>query len=710
MISMLKELIQSHISVKELTFKPGGNTVTFSVRVINTSDRFASFRLDLTPAGADGIEPHLWYKISPDISSKTPPGTTIDFQVTIFDTPVPGFVGQMNLTVRVFSMELRDEIRQVVRLILEKGTRAVPLKIYLPIDRFQALPKDEIIIPVRIANPGQTPAETIVRLQGLDGAWFGGQVVHRLLIQPGKEAELRFICLIPFGLDAPSLVYPFTIEAQADDELCSQVQGSLEVLPIGSTDFRSDRSLRRMPARRRLWFQRQPSVSYPLQLEVTCATLPDQAIEIIPAVIDLPPDAIEHTAITVTQKRPLIGRSRKITLSVRSSWSDRRVNIQHECLDLGLWIHPILPLGVTILLAVGVLPTVGWWFSCLNPMNRLCGHQAAVTTVQFNGSGERAVSGSNDQTIRQWNTAGFSNPLISQEMGILTRLDKAVRVIRHKPASNDQVAVGLENGEIQLWDLLDRRAKPQATFGKQTDDRVLDLRFTPDSRSLVSAHGSGRVMRWGLEPNQSGLQEKPSNTLQLEFAIYSTAIVGNEGQTLAIAGKFNRLELWHWSKNQHRSIPYRKPGGQYDYIQSLATAEYQPHMMASGDNQGTITLWDMNPCLADASAPCKVVDQWSDGHGNNPVKSVALSRNGCYLASGGSDGRVMLWPLTAEGKRADHYFAGIQADQSFSPREAIQSVDIKVSQGNILLLSGSEDAQIRLKKLSKPSQVSCDRE
>ena len=718
---MLKELIQSRISVKELIYKPGGGPASFNVQAINTSDRFASFRIEIIPAGNENQSGSSWYSISPDISSKTPPGTTTEFQVTIFDTPIPGFVGQMNLTVRTFAMEFGDESRQLVRLILEKGARAIPLKIKLPIDKFQVLPREELSIPVRIINPGQTLAETMVKLKGINPTWFGEAIEKQVMVQPGKEAEIQFICTIPFGPDAPSKSYPFTIEAQVIDGESSFAQGSLEVLQMGNTDFKCEQTKRHLPPRRKKWFRRTTSVTYPLTLhnasnlqqqvtlEVKNAFIPESSIHIDPTAVDLGPQETQPVSVTVTHRRQIIGRVQDFTLQTQSTWSDRRVDIQHEILDLSLKIHPIIWIWWIVGIAVFVVPSTLWWFSCLNPGNRSCGHSEAVNTVQFSGNGDRAISGSGDETIREWDIAGFSNPLINQEIGTVAKMGKAVRVIRYKPTNNDQIAVGLENGEVQLWDLLKKSDKPKISFGQQRDDRVLDLRFTPDSKSLISAHGSGQIFRWDLDQNQSGVKDKPNGKLQLEFAIYSTAIVG-DGQTLAIGGKFNRLELWNWQTNQHRSIPYIKPGGQYDYIQSLATADYEPQTMASGDTQGTIVLWDMKNCSVDPNQPCRVLDQWTTAHGNSPVRSVALSRSGCYLVSGGGDGRVMLWPLTADGRRASKHLAGILVDKSFSPKEAIQSVDVKVIKGNISILSGSEDTQIRAETRPKPDQLECDRE
>ncbi len=356
-----------------------------------------------------------------------------------------------------------------------------------------------------------------------------------------------------------------------------------------------------------------------------------------------------------------------------------------------------------------ITPPILWLNSCFNPLNRSCGHQGNVTTVQLNGSGERAITGSVDHTLRQWDIAGLSTLWINQEIGIFTKTDKAARVVRYKPTQNDQIAVGLENGEVQIWDLLNQQTSPLLRLGQQRDDRVLDLRFTADARSLFSSHGSGRVFRWDLSQHPTGIQETPSQTLQLEFAIYSTALIG-DGNTLAIGGKFNRLELWNWQTNQRRSIPYPKSGGQYDYIQSLTTADYQPYLMATGDTQGSIAIWDLKGCATDPQQSCRIIEVWNDGHGSKPVQSVALSRNGCYLVSGGGDAQVKLWPLTNEGRRSINYRNGLKVDESFSKKDSIQSVDLKVIKNNIVVLSGSEDTQVRGTTVPKPQQTSCDRE
>ena len=57
------------------------------------------------------------------------------------------------------------------------------------------------------------------------------------------------------------------------------------------------------------------------------------------------------------------------------------------------------------------------------------------------------------------------------------------------------LAVGGEDGSVRLLDL--QTGKVRATAGRH-DGAVTDLRFTPDSRMLVTAGGDGRVNVWSV--------------------------------------------------------------------------------------------------------------------------------------------------------------------------------------------------------------------
>jgi WD40 repeat protein len=150
------------------------------------------------------------------------------------------------------------------------------------------------------------------------------------------------------------------------------------------------------------------------------------------------------------------------------------------------------------------------------------------------------------------------------------------------------------------------------------------------------------------------------------------------------------------TSNQIRRVPYR-PGGKDDYIQSLAVAGDRPNLMATADNQGFITLWDMRQCLI-KDTPCEILDEWSTGHGGKPVRSVSLSKDGCYLASAGDDGQEILWSLTAQGKRDLKFHKGTKLGQ-FPTK--VNDVNLILRGDDILVVSGSDDHRVRLRRVEK---------
>src|SRR6476469_8325649 len=130
---MPKSLISASVSAQVVKFRPGGAPATFTVTVTNESAQFATFLLEVTAAGADADQNYRWYNLAPAVGAKKPPGDSTQFSVVITDSPVPGFVGNMNLAVRIFSLETADEDRQIVRLVLEEGLEQLPMKLELPV-------------------------------------------------------------------------------------------------------------------------------------------------------------------------------------------------------------------------------------------------------------------------------------------------------------------------------------------------------------------------------------------------------------------------------------------------------------------------------------------------------------------------------------------------------------------------------------------------
>jgi WD40 repeat protein len=314
---------------------------------------------------------------------------------------------------------------------------------------------------------------------------------------------------------------------------------------------------------------------------------------------------------------------------------------------------------------------------------------------------------------------------------IAEKTEKSVRVIHQSPREDYIIASGLESGDIQLWNVL-LKTEPLSIY--QGTDRVFALDFSKDSGYLFSGHGSGFVRKWNLEfPNS-----KPQ-IANSRFTISALAISESrekQPNVLAvIAGRYNKLSLWDWfnrriyeleyfSQNWQEDKKFSPTAGQNQYINSLALADDQ-NLLASSDNQGYISLWDMDKirqCINNTSAAIArnsdrtrsktdglgnlvipldcdnaIIDRWHQGQENQPVRSAALSQNGCYVVSGGDDGRVILWPLE-NGKRSPQYQAGkIIAE---FPGVRINSVDIKALDDNLFISTGDDKNRVKLYRVN----------
>ena len=172
---------------------------------------------------------------------------------------------------------------------------------------------------------------------------------------------------------------------------------------------------------------------------------------------------------------------------------------------------------------------------------------------------------------------------------------------------------------------------------------------------------------------------------------------------LAIAGRYNQLVLWNWVNNTVKTLPYPNVGGQDDYIQSIAVPERKRNLLATADNQGYMSVWDLSTCLQ-SDRPCQLVEGWKNAHNGKPVRSIAFSPQGCYLVSGGDDGQTKLWALTQNGKRTSDLNGKILATSS-SP---VSAVDIHLTANEVLTLSGTTEGRVFGQKTERLFRLGCD--
>ncbi|MBE9080236.1 WD40 repeat domain-containing protein [Romeria aff. gracilis LEGE 07310] len=684
----------------------------FEVTVHNLSDCFATFALELSASGLDRQASPDWYRLTPDLSAKIPAGDRVKFVVDILEVPpIPGgFTGKMNLNVHVTCLELGEEDRQLVNLVVP-GSGALPPVLQVTKTAFQTVPGTLVEIPFQIYNPNRSTVNLRIALKGLPYVWLTDGQERRLQVPSQGTVHVLFICQPPLSSEALSQVYPFDIEVSQAEAPTVYQSGTLDILPTGWIDFGctaaplTPESLATGPASTRytLELSNRSNVDQTVALTLARIDVPwserlravlrrqppkpapttSHVLQLSPAQVALKAGDIEQSSLTLQPQPPWLGWRRRQQFQLRPQLQQTEVRPPTHTVELiaapkiPVWVQG---LGIAALALGTILP--GYWQA---------GHRGPVNSVQFDGQANTLVSAADDHTIHRWQV---SRNL--RDVETLKDTNKAIRVVRYRPLNNDWLAAGLENGEIQLWDLLSSRSPKTLVY--QRADRVFDLQFSQDSQSLFSAHGSGDVLRWPLtdiaEPGQPTL---PDQQHQFGFAIQAITLVGPAETTLAVGGRFNRLVLWDFEQDQQHSIDY-PAGNPNQYLTSLTTAGNRPDRLATADNQGRITLWDLSRCLS-SSEPCDRTDQWTDGHRGEPVNAVALSKNACYLVSGGDDGRVMLWALNLTGQvMAQHQIA--------RSRQPINSVDLVQQGQNLLIASGDNHHHVRLYR-AKDNNPAC---
>ncbi len=672
----------------------------FRVIVTNDSREFASFQLELTTPGIESDAVVNWYKVEPEVCTKKPPGASTPFRVAIVRSPLPIYDETIDVLVHVISVEF-PHLRTIQKLRLTIGKPQQPLSLVLPNKEFKASPGDRVDIPVVLYNSSPKAIETTLVCSGLEPEWLNSHE-QTLWVEPGHPSKATFSCKLPPDPQLLKQSIPFTIEARSKiRQRFPTERGVLEVLPLGVINFDCPSTFQQIPTQREwkksFWKQRNTKAVYDLELKNGSNTL--HRVEIkssetdcqelnltLPDPVTLNPGDRSALQLISHKVRPWVGLPQRFRFHAAAQVIDpntgdesdriRALPTQHT---LDLRVLPIIPLW--LLLASGLLLLLLFWlYTLLHPSPH---HKAPVNSVRLDGNASNVFSGSSDQSILRWQVDHdfwqVPNPRLKYEGSVGANLGKAVRVLRVNPTDNNLIAVGLENGAIELWNVSENRQQKRLF---SDNDRVFDLDFTKDSVYLFSGHGSSRVRQWDLNSQTV----RPTKTITTNFTISSLAVDKTENSTwVAIAGQYNQLALWNWQQNRTYHVPYLSNSnsndpstqyfssiaGQHHYIESIALNK---NLLVTADNAGLITIWDWQKrqCstpsslisnnlkgesskdssalktafMATTKETCSIpiLDQWADGHDGKAVRSVAVTQDEqhAYLASAGDDGRVKL--------------------------------------------------------------------
>jgi len=343
----------------------------------------------------------------------------------------------------------------------------------------------------------------------------------------------------------------------------------------------------------------------------------------------------------------------------------------------------------------------------------LMGHDGAVSSVSYSSDGRLLASGSEDGSVRIWNTQ-----MGEEAMSPLRSGDGNVLSVDFSP-NGKWVAFGTISGAVWVWNVTPGQQSRRKLSGHS--GVVNSVAFSSDSSRLASASDDTTTRLWNPETGEQ-LAAQSCHTGAVSGIAFSP-----DAEILASISDDGKLRQWNINTMRvadEQTQPI--PGGLASLFYSRGEThpqcvDFSPdgEMLARTDSTGetvelcrskteenitslqsgatirsvrfspngrslvaacghAVRLWTLQPDPQHAS--------WVDfgGHGGD-VNWATFSPDGLYIASACDDGTIRIW--NARG--------GQSAVQSLSAHDsAVRSV--AVSHDGTFIVSGSEDKSVRV--------------
>ncbi len=302
----------------------------------------------------------------------------------------------------------------------------------------------------------------------------------------------------------------------------------------------------------------------------------------------------------------------------------------------------------------------GWEYRYLKAMSNrsvatLAAHDAAITGLAIDSTGELAATTSDDGTVRVWNAALGT--------GIAT-FQGLMRSPAFRPKARELAAMGAD-GAVRVWSVTSRREIRRY----ETQSRSgLAVAWSFDGKLLAAASGNALHL-WDFEQNRL-LWKSEHGATALAFHPNQPELVAGtlDGRTAVFAADGGGLPRVAVKLAEVRSVAFTASGfvaassdgtiREFDSANAKLVREYRGHThsvngmaafgdftasgwIASGSSDQTVRLWH--------GASSTVLY----GH-NASVSAVAVLPNGTRILSGDTSGRLYWWDtepvLSAEWK------------------------------------------------------------
>jgi WD40 repeat protein len=255
-------------------------------------------------------------------------------------------------------------------------------------------------------------------------------------------------------------------------------------------------------------------------------------------------------------------------------------------------------------------------------------HDSAVSGLALSPHGKWAASISEDGVVKIWDLAAHKEVIAwrahtEPAKGTPSHPGHAVAF----SPDGETLATGGRDQFVRLW---------KGTIGQKLaemeklEDDCTTLAFSHDGRVLAAASIHGELSLWSLSSNLPELLNRWETKV---FPTYNL-VLSPDGAHLATAGYDQRVRLWDISEPQTlRQLP-AFDGTTFP----TALSPDGKWLVAAGSGTHALRRWKL-PARQEGRS-------WPERHAQ--FMSLAFSRDGLVLASGLSNGEIVLWDMTDE--------------------------------------------------------------
>ena len=159
----------------------------------------------------------------------------------------------------------------------------------------------------------------------------------------------------------------------------------------------------------------------------------------------------------------------------------------------------------------------------------LRGHPSCVLSAEFDSSGERVLTRSDDGTVWVWDAA--TGAKVAELLG-----HRASVTTAHFAHRGLEVVTAGDDRTVRVWE------PPQVTvLGGPHRDWVLDAAFSPNGRYAATSTRDGLATIWDLA---SGTPRKRWHATKDEA--YAISFAGRDGSTALISTQGRKSRVWRW--------------------------------------------------------------------------------------------------------------------------------------------------------------------